>query len=361
MPVGGAEDLVLSLMRLQGGETQTVAVCLRELGTGGMEAVEQGLPVTLLCAAPRRQVNPFGILRLSRWLRATGAEVVHTHVYNAHVYGVLAARLAGVPVMMHHHKTFNRARRRRWLVTHCLAKLAAVQLTLSDQTRADVSAALHIPLERVFSLPNAVDESVFRPAMDRVATRHSLGLPENGLLIGGVASLTPQKNHSATVRMCAEVSRGGLRFQCVICGEGMMRAKLEQEIAASNLRDCVRLVGNQRPIHPWLQSFDVLLLPSTWEGQPLILLQAMACGVPIIASRIEGNVATLGAQHPGLFDLERTSDYAELVRRVGHDADFRRALLEHQRRVFAAQPTLADYAARLDSVYRSAVSIRSKQ
>ncbi len=153
--------------------------------------------------------------------------------------------------------------------------------------------------------------------------------------------------------MSGELSRRGIRFQCVICGEGPLRKELEKGILAQGLENFVRLAGNQRPIHPWLQSLDILLLPSTWEGQPLILLQATACNIPIIASRIEGNVAALGTTHPGLFSLERPQDYAELVWRVIKDVAFKNTILEHQRNVFHAQPTLETYAARLNEIYRS--------
>ncbi len=187
MPVGGAEDLVLSLVRASSPEFQVQAVCLRELGMAGEEALKQGLNITLFPVARRRQMNPFGVWRLSRWLRQSKADVVHTHVYNAHVYGVLAARITGIPAVMHHHKTFNRSRRRRWFIMRWLAKLAKIQITLSEQTREDIISALHLPTKRVFTLPNAVDRSVFHPAPNRTIVRRSIGLSENELLLGGVA------------------------------------------------------------------------------------------------------------------------------------------------------------------------------
>ncbi len=85
-------------------------------------------------------------------------------------------------------------------------------ITLSEQTREDIISALHLPTKRVFTLPNAVDRSVFHPAPNRTIVRRSIGLSENELLLGGVASLTAQKNHAATKRMSGELSRRGIRF-----------------------------------------------------------------------------------------------------------------------------------------------------
>lgn len=351
MPVGGAEDIVLSLASSQVPGVEIVTVCLRELGVAGAEAADAGVNVELLHAAPRRRFSPLGVLRLSRWLREQQIDVVHSHVYNAHVYAVLAARWAGLPVVMHHHKTFNRDRRRRWMTLRMLAKLSAAQITLSEQTRDDIILALKVPREITHVMTNTVDTRVFHPTNDRAALRSELGLAEEAQIIGGIASLSSQKNHSATVRMMSGLKKALPEAQGIIFGEGMMRRTLEAEIAEAGVGDVLKLAGNKRPIAPWLQSLDALLLPSTWEGQPMVLLQGMACGIPIIASRIEGNVATLGADHPGLFDLNDDADYLAKTQRCLTDPAFRAQLLDHQAAQWRLQPQMADYNRNLAALY----------
>lgn len=353
MPVGGAEDIVLSLARTEHPGLEIVPVCLRELGVAGEEAAATGTPVTLLDAAPRKRFSPTGVWKLSRWLKEQHIDVVHSHVYNAHVYAVLAARLAGLPVVMHHHKTFNRARRRRWLTLRLLSKFTAAQITLSEQTREDIIAALRVPREITHVMTNTVDTRQFMPHPDRAALRRSLDLPEDGLIIGGVASLSGQKNHSATIRLMQGMKKVLPACQGMIFGEGVMRPTLESEIAATQTGDVLRLMGNKRPIAPWMQALDVLLLPSTWEGQPMVLLQGLACGVPMVASDIEGNVATLGADHPGLFKLGDDADYLEKTRLCLTDADFRSRVLKHQAATWATQPKMADYDRQLAELYAS--------
>jgi glycosyltransferase involved in cell wall biosynthesis len=356
MPVGGAEDIVLTLAESEVPGVEIVTVCLRELGVAGAEASERGVRVELLRAAPRRRFSPLGVWRLSRWLREQRIDVVHSHVYNAHVYAVLAARLAGVPVVMHHHKTFNRERRRRWLILRVLAKLAAAQITLSEQTREDIISALKVPREVTHVMANTVDSRVFRLTADRAALRRELGLGERAQIIGGIASLSAQKNHAATVWMMTGLKKALPECRGIIFGEGMMRPALEAEIAAAGVGDVLELAGNKRPIAPWLQSLDVLLLPSTWEGQPMVLLQGLACGVPIVASRIEGNVATLGAEHPGLFELNDDADYLAKVQRGLTDAGFRAQMLEHQAAQWRAQPKQVDYDRKLAALYAGLVA-----
>lgn len=356
LPVGGAEDLVLSLLRLNDADNTAEVVCLRGFGVLGEEARVSGLPVHLLPVARRRQFSPLGTVRLSRWLRAQRVEVVHSHVYNAHLYAVPAARLAGVPCVVHHHKTFNPARVRRWLTLRALTRFAACQITLSNSTRADVLRMLKSAPERVLALPNSVDTTVFCPAPEPSIVRQQLSLPTDRFLMGGIAALTPPKNHAASITMWGQLAATRDDFLGVICGEGLLRPQLDQQIAALNLGRHVRLVGNQRPIHPWLQALDLLVFPSTWEGQPMVLLQAMACGTPVIASDIEGNVATLGANHPGLFPVARPEEFLARVRRFCDEPGYRGEILEFQRRRFATEPTLRDYNAALRGLYRRLIA-----
>lgn len=351
MPVGGAEDLVISILR---STPSAQVVCLNELGVAGECAVADGLPVTLLPLLKGKRFSPLAVWRLSRWLKKQHIEMVHTQVYNAHVYGVLAAWLAGIPSVMHHQKTFNRERRRRWWTMRALSCLAARQITLSVQTRQDVMKALSLPEALTAVLPNFVNGSVYTPPKDRAALRSRLGLPVDAPLIGGIASLNTQKNHAATVRMMSELLEAVPEARAFVFGEGPLRGELQEQVDGLGIGQHFTLAGNKRPIVQWLQALDLMVLPSTWEGQPMVILQALACGVPVICSRIEGNTAVLGEDDPGLFDLRNESDYAAKVHAFFTDRTYRKALVNHQRRVQDAQPAFTDLLNRLDVIYQQA-------
>lgn len=359
MPVGGAEDLVLSLVSSDAQKEKPLIVCLRELGIVGEEAKAMNLPAHLLPVATRKQFNPFGIFKLAAWLKHHGVDIVHSHVYNSHVYAVLAARWAGLPAVIHHHKTFNPRRKRRWLIMRFLSTLASCHITLSEQTRSDLIQVLHLTPGKTHVLPNCVDTRLFHPPENRGALRGRLGLETPGWLIGGIASLSPQKNHEATLEMWAGLKKAGIPFSGVICGEGPMREPLSQRMKDLELTSIARLAGNQRPIHPWLQAFDLMVLPSSWEGQPMVLLQAMACGIPILASRIEGNIAALGETHPGFFDLNKQGHYLELVKRFCTDSSYRESIQNYQASQWATQTSMGDYILGLEKIYRTMVPFRN--
>ncbi|MEW6305437.1 MAG: glycosyltransferase [Verrucomicrobiota bacterium] len=352
MPVGGAEDLTLGVMQQSPAEIKIVPVCLRELGPVGEELKKQGKEIHLLPVAPSKRFNLFGVFRLAGWLREQGFAAVHTQVYNAHVYGLLAAWKAGIPGIMHHQKTFRGMKPHRLWMMKWLTRLAPAQITLSAQTKQDVCQFLGARPERVAVLPNAVDTTLFRPPADRNALRRQLQLPEHEFTAGTVASLTAPKNHSANLQMWAEVRRQGLAGRFLLCGEGGLRDDLTRLHAQLQLPSSFTFLGNQRPVHPWVQAMDVFVLCSTWEGQPLAILQALACGKPVLASRIEGNVAVLGEAHPGLFDLEKPGDYAEKLLRAWREPAYREEILEYQAAQSPRVPSVRDCARAFGELYQ---------
>lgn len=358
MPVGGAEDLTVGLMPEMPPGFAIEPVCLRELGVVGEELRRAGAPIHLLPVAPTKRLNFSGILRLARWLREQGFAAVHTQVYNAHVYGVLAAGRAKMPAVIHHQKTFRGMRWHRQLMMRWLTRLTPAQITLSEQTRADVIRALGAGAGRVLVLPNAVDTARFRPPEDRAALRLSLGLEPDQFVFGTVASLTAPKNHAANLAMWSTAQAQGLDANFLLCGEGTMRGELEQTAVRLGTADTFRFLGNQRPVHPWVQAMDVFVLCSTWEGQPLAILQALACGLPVLASRIEGNIAVLGPEHPGLINLDQPDDYVVKVLAARRDPAFRRAIVEFQRTRSPSVPSVRDCAKMLAELYQRVIERR---
>ena len=350
MPVGGAEDLFLSIARNLPPEIESHFVCLRSLGVLGEEALKSGLKVHLAPFFPTKRINPLGILKLARWFRERGIGLVHAQTYHDQLFGVPAGKLAGITTVVHQHKTLAGFNGRKGFFMKRVFRAADHVIALSEDTRRDLIEALSLPPEKISSLPNAVDLSTFRPADHRGAVREGLGLEADAFLMGSVASLHPTKNHQATVGAMAFLSpKSPTGIKCMIFGEGADRQMLSELIAKNHLEDRVNLMGRKRPLTPWMQSLDLFVLPSHWEGQPMAILQALACQVPILASRIEGNMAILGKDHPGLFEPEDYAGYALLIERAAADPLFRRALLDSQNA--RPLPSLAGMAGTLATLY----------
>lgn len=353
MPVGGAEDFAIQVSKEFPSDVEVHFVCLRSLGVLGTELLSDGQNVTLVEVAKTKRLSLRGIWELSRWFQKTGITVVHSQTYNAHTYAIPAARLARAVSVLHQQKTLVRMKFHRSIVLWFLVRWTTRIVALSERTKRDLASAFTVPESKIGVVPNAVDRSQFFPCSDpalKATLRAQLGLDPNGFLIGGVASLHSVKNHEATLEMAATLRRKGLNFRVIVIGEGAQRAILRQRIAQLNLTGVVALLGIKRPVARWMQALDLVVMPSLWEGQPMALLQAMACRLPVVASRIEGNIAALGPEHPGLFDLEASANYEDLVQRAIAQPAFREKLVEYQAKTIV--PDTKSVAARLLKVYR---------
>lgn len=351
MPVGGAEDLALALGdALAPQHAETHFVCLRDLGTLGKSTAAEGQKITLLPVARSRRFSWSGPRKLAAWLREHQIDLVHSHTYHAHAYAVPAARIAGVPVITHHHKTLEKMKwRRAWALGRLMRKADAV-LALSAETADALQSRFRLSAERVHALPNAVNSAEFFPASanEKHHLREQLGLPADQTIFVCVASLHPVKNHATLLRAFA--ASGCSDAILVLVGDGGERENLGSLARELGITDRVRMVGIQRPIAPWLRAADAFVFPSRWEGQSLALLQAIGCGLPVLASRIEGNTAVLGEHHDALFDPENSSEIAALLARVASGHTWRERLVADQnaRRL----PTWSELVERVAAIYQ---------
>lgn len=350
MPVGGAEDFLLSASKYLPSNIEARFVCLRNLGVLGEEANLAGLPIDVVPVFPTKRMNPLGMLRLARWFRKHGIQVVHAQSYHDQLFGVIAAKLAGIRSIVHQQKTFLELKGRKGFFMRHVYRWADHVIALSEETRRDLITAFDLDPKEVSVVPNAIDPAVFRPVEDRLAVRSSLGLDPKEFLAGSVASLHPTKNHKATIEAMALLAqRGALLPKFMLFGEGQDRPVLERGIQAHQLEGRLILAGRKRPVAPWLQSLDLFVLASHWEGQPLALLQALDCRIPILASRIEGNTALLSEDHPGLFKPTDHVAYADLLKRAVTDEAFRQSLIEFQEKL--PKPSLPKLSLQLAELY----------
>ena len=291
--VGGAETLLIEQVR-QGalaGIDSTV-IGLRP-GTStqlsdDLRAV--GADVRLIGSNHRRQLLDLRRLsRLTSEIRTGGFDLVHTHLRVSTIVGSLAARRAGVPVVSTLHNVRTDAgdgpedRMKDILETTALRRWVDVVIgcgpAVAESNRGRVGAS---PMVVV---PNPVRELPVPTSADRDRLRRELPGDGDELLVA-VGRLTEQKDYPNLLRAMVELGERRSSIRLVVVGEGEDRATLDAEIARLGLADRVFLVGNRPDVPAVLSAADVFVLPSAWEGLPLVLLEAMAVGTPIVATDV---------------------------------------------------------------------------
>jgi glycosyltransferase involved in cell wall biosynthesis len=283
--LGGQERLALGLasaQRAQGDEVLVVSIAPPPEGPIGRELREAGVRTETV--AKRSNLDPSLPLRLAALLARRGVEIVHTHNPQSLIYGALAGRLAGARVV-HTKHGINPDRTRRVWLRRAAARLVDAYVVV---TPALARIAIHeCDPNRVHVIANGIDTSAFTPRPDRRRdARRELGLPEDAWVVGTVGRLAPEKDQGLLVKAMAPLLSEQRRL--VIVGEGPERHALHAVIQEANAERYVHLTGARSDIARLLSAFDAFALPSRTEGLPLVLLEAMASELPVVATSVGG-------------------------------------------------------------------------
>jgi glycosyltransferase involved in cell wall biosynthesis len=285
--VGGAEEMVLNLVRHLPERFEPIVCCIHTLGPIGEEIRASGIPVTVLGLNPGLR-RPWDIARIRRFLRDAQPQIAHTFLLTASLYGRLAAMLARVPIVIGTEvNIYERKRSRHALAERLLMPRTDRVVASAESVRQFYIRQVHADPGKVVVIYNAVDWGQLRTTRKREEMRLSLGIPRDRPLAGVIARLTEQKGHvhlfDALTRI-AELSSVHL----AVVGDGHLREKLERRVAALGLSPRVHFLGPRRDLGDLLHAIDVFVLPSLWEGLPLSLVLAMGAGVPVVATAVAG-------------------------------------------------------------------------
>ena len=287
LEVGGTENGVVNLVgALRDVRHSVVAVT----GTGPLAArLPAGVPLSCVNKRPGIDVKAIG--RFVAEFRALRPDVVHTRNW-ASFDAVVAARLAGVRVVIHgeHGREIGdpegrNPRRNR--IRKLLSPLVTGFVAVTHDLERWLVERVGIPARKVVTIHNGVDPRRFVEG-DRPAARAALDAPHGSLVVGTVGRLDPVKDQVGFLRAFARVAARYPTALAVIVGDGPWRAQLEQEIASLGLEGRARLLGNRLDVPRLLPGFDVFSLPSVAEGMSNTVLEAMAAGLPVVATRVGG-------------------------------------------------------------------------
>ena len=326
---GGLENGVVNVInRLDRTRFESSVCCLKRAGEFARRIEDPAVVVHEL--GWRGGNDPRLAWRLASLLRRTRPHVVHTRNAEPFFYGFAGAKLARVPALVHseHGRSFDdrpaRFAVQRWMSRHTDAIFA-----VSGQLKADLVRHVGLPAAAVEVLHNGVDLSRFRvaghaPERSREATRHEWGVADGALVVGSVGRLAAVKNYGLLLRA---VAASGLDVHVVLAGEGPERAALAALANSLGIAARVHLLGHCNDVDRVLGAFDVFVLPSFSEGMSNTLLEAMAAGLPPIASDVGGNGEIVRDGLDGrLFPNDDESGLAACLAALCHD-DAQRARL----------------------------------
>jgi sugar transferase (PEP-CTERM/EpsH1 system associated) len=287
--VGGLENVAVRLVtHLDPLADQAVVT------PGNTGPIAERLPagVSLYPLGETHRPDRWNAIRMARLFRKLRPDIVHTRNWTC-IDAIIGARLAGVPVVIHGEHGREAAdpegrNPRRRQVRRLLAPFVTEFVTVSRDLARWLVEQVRVPARKVRTIYNGVDTGRFAPG-DRAAARHALGIPDDWAVAGTVSRLDPVKDQAGLIRAFAQTPNVG-KSALVIAGDGPSRPQLEAVIKELGLGGRVRLLGERDDVPLVLRALDVFVLPSIGEGISNAILEAMATGLAVIATRVGGNV-----------------------------------------------------------------------
>jgi glycosyltransferase involved in cell wall biosynthesis len=284
--VGGQERVALDLaigQKARGHDVSVISLAPEPDGAMAQEFAQAGIATSRI---PKRGgLDPTLVPRLARELRRRKIDVVHTHNPLPLIYGAPAARLAGAAAIHTKHGK-NPGSRGHRLLRRAAAQLTNAFVAVSDTTEAQAREQHDAPLKKLHTIPNGIRLDRYAPdAEARAAARVELGLGD-AWVIGTVGRLDQFKNQSMMIRAAAPLLSSSVRL--VIIGDGDARPEVEAAVAALPDPRWVVLTGRRMDVPKLVHAFDVFALSSKSEGLPLVVPEAMAAGLPVVATSVGG-------------------------------------------------------------------------
>jgi sugar transferase (PEP-CTERM/EpsH1 system associated) len=307
LDIGGAQFALLRLLAGLDRDRFAPAVACLYNGDG---AVAQriralGVPVTDLGMTARWRWDAFG--RLYRLLCHARPTILHTWMFHANIPGRVLGRLAGVPIVISSERTMGQEGRLRCWFNRITSPLPDRVACVSESVAEFAAQTIGIPPAQLAVIPNGIPLEDFHPA-GRSKARADLGIPLRAVVVGTVGRLQPVKGTSYLLEAWALLASDHPDAILLLVGGGPQQAALERMSRRLGISERVRFLGDRADVPDLLRGMDVFALPSIWEGMPNAALEAMAVGLPVVATAVGGTAEVVVDGVTGLLVPPGNSD-----------------------------------------------------
>jgi glycosyltransferase involved in cell wall biosynthesis len=359
MGMGGADSQLRSAAQLlQARGHDVLIVSMTPLGPMGLQARALGIRTESL-EMKRGVPDPRGLLRLARLTRAWRPDVIHSHMVHANLMARALRLVAPVPALVstiHNIYEGGRLRMAAYRYTNALVD----HLTIVSQAAADRFVGERIvPRELLTVIPNGVDTEQIAavPPGTREALRQELGV-DGAFVWLAVGRYEVAKDYPNMLRAFARVRASQPDAVLWIVGRGSLQPETEALAAELGLGDAVRFLGVRDDVPRVMSAADGYVMSSAWEGMPMVLLEAAAAGLPIVATTVGGNHEVVVHEETGFLVPPRDDAAlaAGMLRLGGLAPSERRAMGERGREHIRSHYGLARVADRWEEIYRAVLA-----
>lgn len=327
--VGGAQENTIYTCELLNSKIfSPIIICGSQTGPEGELITKTRAKSVELLVIPElvRELHPIkdliALLKLVNQIKKAKALIVHTHCSKAGILGRIAARMAGVPIIVHtihawgFHDHMSSVERFLYITIERIVekitdRLIAVS-TLNIETGIDAGISTR---EKYTVIHSGIDIDLYRNvSIDVTKKKEELGIDSKALVIGTVGRLSPQKAPQDFVKAAAVVLREIPNAVFLYVGDGPLRNEVEELIHELGISENIILAGLRTDVPELLAVMEIFVLSSLWEGLPRVFLEAMSAGLPIVATNVDGASQAIKDGQNGF--LIPPGDYIALARKI---------------------------------------------
>jgi glycosyltransferase involved in cell wall biosynthesis len=285
---GGAES---QLVRLASGlkhKGLTIeVVSMTEPKEYVKELKDQSINVISLGMKPGTP-DPRAVVALAKTIEVFQPDILHSHMIHANILGRIVRLLRRFPVQISTAHSINEGGKLRQLMYRITDNFCDLTTNVSQAAVARYIEASIVPPNKIRYVPNGVDTQIFKPNLtERQSIRRELGLNNNFVWLA-VGRFDPAKDHETMVSAFSTVSKDYPKSRLLLVGDGQLQIKIQEMVKELGLIDKVSFLGTRKDISRLMNGADGYLMSSAWEGLPMVLLEACACGLPSVTTDVGG-------------------------------------------------------------------------
>jgi glycosyltransferase involved in cell wall biosynthesis len=353
--IGGAEVVIKHLVQNIDRSRFNVSICcVKVCGVIGGELSRDGIDIVTLSNSGEYEVDYFTWVKLMRVIREKRIDVIHTHSADA-LADAATCKLFMPRLKLIHTFHFGNYPHLRWqnlLIEQVFSRLANRLIAVGEVQRRQIKNVFHFREERIGKVWNGV---TLNSIQGDGSFRAQVGA-ENSILIGTIATLIEQKGLRDLLTVARDIRDKIHNVRFVIVGEGHLRPELESMRRELGLEDTVVFTGwVMNAAQVALPAFDVFFQPSLWEAMSIVILEAMAAGKPIVATRVGENAHVLEDEVDGLLvEPKDVKGMAAALGRLIDDAELRCRLGKASARKVTQQFTVERMTRSYEEIYQAA-------
>jgi glycosyltransferase involved in cell wall biosynthesis len=345
LDAGGAERALVQIVtRLDRSHWEPFVFCLS--GEGELAAVLRDAGIAVVCLGANRRHGLRVIWRLSRRLAKLRPTILQTFLYHANIAGRLAGKAAGIPLIVSGIRVAEKRSGFRLWLDRATGWMVARHVCVSQDVAAFSAARGRLPVSKLCVIPNGVDAARLAEAPRADLTQ--FGIPPASRTLLYVGRLDPQKGPFVLLAAVKDLFPRHPEVHVLMVGEGPLGEKLRAWVAKENLQSRIHFAGRRNDVPSLFRAADLFVLPSLWEGLPNVVLEAMAAGIPTVASRVEGISDLLVDRRTGLIvppnsPPDLTEAIAEILADPQHALQMAREAQKFVQERFTWQSVIGQY------------------